>query len=142
MSPYRKSTWVRWLLSIPEPREARFAYLASYILWAIAGISVLLAPPLSIEGSLGSALTYVWGSFLALGSIIGASTVLTIYWWAERVAIWLTGTGVAVYAIIVATMHLTSTGNRIPQLCFILAGLAFLVVRYIRIRGARIQPGK
>ena len=142
MSPYRKSTWMRWFLSIPEPRSVRFGYLVAYLLWAVAGVSVLISPPTSLEGTVGPVLTYTWGSFLALGSIIGASTVLTIYWWAERLAIWLTGTGVAVYAILIVSMHLTSAGNRIPQLCFVLAGLAFLIVRYFRIKGARVQPGK
>lgn len=142
MSPYRKSTWARWFLTIPEPREVRFAYLGSYLLWAVAGVSVLISPPTSLEGTLGPVLTYVWGAFLALGSVLGASTVLTIYWWVERLAIWLTGTGVAVYAILILSMHLTSSGNRIPQLCFVLAGLVFLIVRYLRIKGARVQPGK
>lgn len=142
MSPYRRKTWIRWLLSIPEPRSVRFGYLIAYLLFAVAGVSVLVSPLLSLDGVLGPVLTYVWGSFLLAGSVLGAATVLTIYWWAERAAIWLAGTGITVYAILTIGQHVTSAGNHMVRLCFILAALVFLIVRYFRIKGARVQPGK
>lgn len=140
--PYRKQTWLRWLASVPEPRSVRFGYLAAYFLWAVAGTSVLIQPPTSLSGAVGETLTYIWGAFLAVGAAVGACTVLTKYWFLERFAIWLTGAGIAVYGILVTTMHVIENGNRLPQLMFIVAGLIFLVVRYIRIKGPSIQPGK
>ena len=140
--PYRKQTWIRWITSVPEPRSVRFGYLLAYVLWAIAGISVLIQPPTSLSGAVGEGLTYLWGAFLAVGGTVGAGTVLTYYWYLERFSIWLTGAGVAVYGILVGSMHILESGNRLPQLMFILAGLVFLVVRYLRIKGPNIQPGK
>lgn len=140
--PYRKKTWIRWFITIPEPRAVRFGYLVAYILWAVAGVAVLIQPQSSLSGAVGETLTYTWGAFLAVGATVGACTVLTKYWFLERFAIWLTGAGVAVYGILIGTLHILESGNRLPQLMFILAGLVFLVVRYLRIKGPYIQPGK
>lgn len=127
---------------VPEPRSTRFWYLGIYVLWAVAGVSVLLQPPTTISGVIGGALTFTWGGFLALGATGGALTVLTRYWWLERASIWLAGTGITVYAILVGSLHLIQDGNRIPQLMFVLTGLIALIIRYRRIRGSVIQPGK
>lgn len=140
--PYRKSTWVRWFTRVPEPRSTRVFYLGMYVLWAIAGVSVLISPPTTLAGAIGETLAYIWGSFLAIGSAGAATVVLTKFWWVERVFIWLAGTGIFVYAMLVGSLHFMQDGNRVPQFSFILAGLLALAIRYLRIRGSAYQPGK
>lgn len=140
--PYRKQTWIKLIQKVPEPRSVPFFYAAIYAALLIAGVSVLIQPPSSIQSEIGPILSYAWGGFLATGSFIGLSAVLTPAWWLERIGILLAGSGAAVYAGIALIMHFGSEGNRIPQLMFILVALCALLVRFIRIRQAAYEPGK
>lgn len=133
---------MRWLLAIPEPRVIRFFYGMIYAILLLAGVMVLVHPPMSIEGQLGELVTVMWGWFLAVGAGTGLAAVLTPYWFVERVGIFLATSGAAVYAVVVLYLQFAQSGNRIVQLCFILVAILALALRWVRIRGALIEPGR
>lgn len=140
----RKVQWhLRMAALIPEPRVVRSFYFVGYLLLLVGGISCLIRPLTSWEGTFGLAVTYAWAAILALGSLICAVSVFTIYWAVERIGLYLAGGGLVVYAAVTFAMHVTSEqGNRIPQTCVLLFALLMLVLRFVRIRGAIVEPGK
>lgn len=138
---------VRWHLRmaarIPEPRVVRTFYFACYLVLLVGAVSCLLRPLSSWEGTFGLTVTYAWAAILAIGSLVGAASVFTIYWAVERIGLYLAGGGLFVYAAVTFAMHITSDqGNRIPQTTVIVCVLLMLVLRFVRIRGAIVEPGK
>lgn len=128
---------------IPEPRVVRTFYFLGYVLLFVGGLSCLINPLTSWEGTFGLTVTYAWAAVLTLGSLIAAASVFTIYWAVERIGLYLAGGGLLVYAVVTFAMHLTSEqGNRIPQTAVLVFALLMLVLRFIRIRGAIVEPGK
>lgn len=132
----------RWIFTIPEPRVVRAFYAMIYAALLVAGVMVLVHPPMSIEGELGELITAVWGWFLVLGASAGFAAVLTPYWFVERVGIFLSVSGASVYAVVVLYLQFVQTGNRIVQLMFIIIAILTLTLRWVRIRGALIEPGR
>lgn len=140
----RKVQWhLRMAALIPEPRVVRTFYFVGYVMLLLGGISCLVRPLTSWEGTFGLAVTYAWAAILTVGAGVAASAVFTIYWALERIGLMLAGGGLAVYALVTVIMHITSEqGNRIPQTSVLVFALLMLVLRFVRIRGAIVEPGK
>lgn len=142
-SAVRRMRWhLRMAALIPEPRMVRAFHFVGYLLLLVAAVSCLFRPLSTWEGSMGLAVTYVWAAILALGSATAAASVLTIYWAVERIGIGLAAGGLAVYGLVTFLLHLTSDGNRLPQTAVIVFALLMLGLRFIRIRGAIVEPGR
>lgn len=132
------AVWLR----IQEPRLITLLQTLIYALCAWAGIATVLAPPSSIEGQFGLTVTLVWGWFAILGGVAGALACPFGKWMIEKPAIILCATATLIYAGIILTLHIQESGNRLPQLCFVVMTLLYLVSRYARIRPFSYQPGK
>lgn len=129
-------------LSLQEPRKITALQTMLYLLVAFAGVGVLLWTPTSIEGRIGMGLTIMWGWFALLGGVLGAWATPGGRWYLERAAIWLCGTAVLFYLLIVGYLQVTTSGNRLVQMAFIaIAGVA-LGIRFERIREFDFEPGK
>lgn len=126
--------------SITEPRHMKTAYAVLYMITILTGIATLLVPPSSIAGELGEPLTVAWSVFLIMGGFGGLLTVFPGWWWAERLSIILVWTGLVIYAIVVLSLHFTSSGSRLTQLGVL--GLAGGVgyIRWLMIRRYSFEP--
>ncbi|GGH34269.1 hypothetical protein [Microbacterium album] len=138
MSPTRvvKFLWN----SITEPRHLKVAYAAIYAVVLGTGMATLLHPPRTIEGELGQLLTVIWSAFLLLGGFGGLLTVFPGWWWAERLSIVLTLTGLGIYALVVVSLHFTSSGSRLTQLGTILLAASPFIIRWVLIRKYSFEP--
>lgn len=121
----------------------RPAYLAVYLVTLATGIATMLAPPRTIEGELGPVLTAIWASAFITGGLIGICTVLTPWWWLERlgIAIALLG-GIGVFAYVTTALHLAAPpgdGRTTTIGVSLLAGGVF-VVRWVSIRAYSYDP--
>lgn len=141
VEPKRRS-WFWWFQNAPEPRSVTVGYAIIYAVLVVVGVSVTIDAPTTIQGEIGSRLTHLWGGFLIAGGLSGSALVWTRYWWLERVAVLIAGAGAAVYLGVVSMLIFTSGGNRIVQWGFIVIAVVALVLRYFRIRGSNIEPGK
>lgn len=125
---------------IAEPRHVKVTYALIYTAVVTTGIATLLDPPRSIEGQLGTALTVIWSVFLIIGGTVGALTVLPGWWWAERLGIILTTTGITIYAVVVLSLHIIAEGSRLTQLGMILLASSVFIVRWVLIRHYSFEP--
>lgn len=129
-------------LRVQEPRLITVLQTLIYLLCAGAGWSTITNPPSSVEGQLGASLTMLWGLFALIGGVSGALSCPPGKWLIEKPAILLCGTAILMYAGIIITLHLSSPGNRLPQLFFVLISLVSFAIRYARIKPYSYQPGK
>lgn len=125
---------------ITEPRHLKVAYAVIYLVVLATGVATLLAPPQSIEGQLGNVLTVIWSVFLIVGGFGGALTVVPGWWWAERLSLILTFAGIGIYAVVVTSLHIVSSGSRLTQLGMILLAAAVFAVRWLLIRRYSFEP--
>lgn len=129
-----------WLLI----REPRVITALTGLMWLIVtgiGVAALASPPLTIAHKIGPWLTIYWGSALLLGGVLGLVGCLPGWWWVERSGIAATATGISIYlAVLIMLMAQAGTGSLLVQTGFVLLALLALVVRWMRIRGAQIDP--
>ena len=123
-------TWIH------EPRIFSAFLAVCYLLVAVAGLAVIIAPVRSIEGQIGTTMTMVWGALLAFGGVVGIPSALRGLWDFERAALLACATGLAIYVSTVWVMVFTTTGNRITQGCLLMVLAAAMAHRYSEIRGA------
>lgn len=132
-----RALWLR----VQEPRVATVLQWVIYLATLAAGVSALLAPPASIEGTLGATLTTLWAAFLIGGGALGAVATLPGIWWLERAAVLAAVTGLGIYGVVVVTLHVQSpAGNRGPQAAVILIAALFFATRWSRIRRYAYDP--
>jgi hypothetical protein len=132
-----------WLWArITEPKLITIVQTCIYAGIALAGLSAMLDPPMSVKGVWGPTLTAVWAWLLISGGGIGALTAPVGRWWAEKLGLVAAATGVLLYASIVLSLHFTDPGNRLVQLCFILVVLMHLAIRFLRIHRFSYEPGR
>lgn len=138
----RNESWPKGLWSrLHEPRWMTALYIGAYVCVGGLGVSVVVEPPNSITGSIGW-LAYIWGVFSILGGIGGAIACLKGNWDAEKVAVILCITGIAIYALTVFGLHFSGTGNRIPQALALAALVMNLGGRTVYIWPFSYEPGK
>ena len=126
----RSWTWIH------EPRILSTLLAICYALVATAGTSVLIAPVRSIEGQIGTTMTFIWGALMAFGGVLGVPSALRGLWDFERAALLACATGLAIYVATVWVMVFTTTGNRIAQGALLLVLGGAMAYRYSEIRGA------
>lgn len=134
--------WIRRLWdSVTEPRHLKALYATIYLVVLGTGAVTLLAPPQSIEGELGQILTVAWSVFLLLGGFGGCLTVFPGWWWAERLSIVLTLTGIGIYGVVVASLQLAAgSGSRLTQLGIIALATFPFIIRWVLIRKYSFEP--
>lgn len=126
--------------SITEPRHLKAVYWVIYATALVTGVATLLSPPQTIEGALGTPLTIAWSVFLITGGTGGMLTVFPGWWWVERLSIVLVLTGIAIYGLVVLSLHFTSPGSRLTQLGVICLAASVFVVRWTLIRRFSFEP--
>lgn len=127
---------VHWVYQrIAEPKVVRLLYFGMFICMVVAGIVLLSMPPEQYQDVVGLTLVYVLGTFLLSGGLFSAVAVLPGIWWLERVGIILLSTAMAIYVVIVLTLHGSVIGVAVP-IAFILA----FAVRWIDIRQYQLAP--
>lgn len=128
-----------WYL-LHEPRIVTAWTGLTWVVLIGIGTSALLAPPATITHQMGPVLTVVWAVLLLVGGILGLTGCLPGWYWVERVGIILAGTGALMYLAVVLALHYAEPGSRLVQAGFIVFAVAYLGVRWLRIRGPQIDP--
>lgn len=130
---------VHWLyMKIAEPRVVRLLYFGIYLMMILPGVLLILSPPHTIKDVVGYTYMYALAGFLIVGGLFGAVSVLPGVWWLERVGIILIGTALAIYVVIVITLH--SSVSSIIGIAVSIAFILSFTVRYITIRHHQLAP--
>lgn len=124
-------------MKIAEPRVLRLMQFGVYASLAYSGAGILLNPPNNFENVAGLTLVYFFGSFLTLGSLVGAFSVLPGIFWLERVGIVLLSSGVGMYVILLVLLNASSVGVGV-SVAFIL----LFTQRWSMINGSQLAPRK
>src|SRR5699024_9961912 len=98
--------FVRAWTKVHQPRVISALYCVIYTLLLLGGISALIDPPRSIEGTIGAAAMTLLASLLTLGGALGAPASLVGAWWLERLAVVSVGVAAAIFASILSTLDL------------------------------------
>lgn len=130
-----------WLM-LHEPRIITAVTGAAWGVLIGIGLSALLAPPATIAHELGPTLTVIWAACLLVGGSLGMVGCLPGWWWVERTGIISAITGSIIYLIVVLSLHYAQPGSRLTQAGYILLGILLLVIRWLRIRGAQLDPAR
>ena len=120
---------------IAEPRVTRVIQFVIYVLMIVAGARILIAPPLTFEGVLGTFFVYVFASFVLIGGLLAGVAVLPGIWWLERSGLIALGTGLLIYAIVTVALGSSIVGTAV---CTAFA-LTF-ANRWRDIRGSALAP--
>lgn len=124
-----------------EPRVITAIIAVTWLLVLAAGINALVDPPATFTTRFDASIAITWPIAFVVGGVLGFAGSLPGWWWIERGAIIAAGTGLGAYVLMVLTLHYSSPmGNRVPQALIMLALLGHLVNRWIRVRGAQVDP--
>lgn len=145
MRTYSSSRLVGWLqtwwLRVPRPRELSVAFTVLYSLAFSTGLVTLLMPPLSLSREVGGPQVMASvGVMLSLGALIAMGGGAREAWQLERIGLWLMSCALSIYAVIVLTLHFTSTGSRLTQLGVVCMALAAFLIRYLMIWRFNYRP--
>lgn len=136
------NTLYRIWLKVREPRVISVTYFLIYTVLFTAAVSALLDPPKSVEGHIGAVAMTMLAAMLAFGGLVGAPSALVGIWWLERTAVFAIAMSALIYGSIVATLHISGTGNRLLQLGFVVTVLLMQIVRWHRIRQRPYDPDR
>lgn len=118
-----------------EPRSITALMAVAWVVVIIAGIGVITDPPALLAYAATPLLARVWGGLILAGGILGVLGCPPGWWWVERSGILAAGTGLAGFAWVYlredSPMWLTAL-----HVVLILS----LIMRWIRIRGAQLDP--
>ena len=128
-----------WLM-LHEPRVVTAAMGVAWLILIGIGYAALATPPVSIAHEIGPLLTAIWGSLLLGGGVLGLIGCLPGWWWVERAGVLAAGTGAAIYLVVILSLHASTPGSRLVQAGFVALTLVGLAVRWLRIRGAQLDP--
>lgn len=103
---------------VAQPRITRAAFFAIYLLHVLAGLAILLAEPGTVTAILGQPLTLIWASFLALGGLVGAVSVLPGWNYIERIGITSLSIGIALLSVVIIAGAKTSYSVALFALVF------------------------
>ncbi len=135
----------RWLVAhvwrlIPEPRAVTAVMLVAWGVVIGVGTLVLLDPPRSISGEVGSVLSLVWGIVLTVGGALGALGCAIRFWWLERAGAFLTIAGLLIYLSTIVHLHVVEEGNRLVQAFTVFGFMLLFLTRLLRIWGLHADP--
>lgn len=136
------SLLVRAWQRIHEPRVIAVLYFAAYAGLLLAGTYALINPPSSVEGEVGTFAMYLLAGLLTFGASVGVAAVLPGIYWLERTAVLSIALASGLYLLIVITLHIQGTGNRLLQAGFIGFVLLMQGVRWERIRIRPYEPSR
>lgn len=122
--------WLKrgWNL-LHEPRLVSAVYGAWYTILAVVWGRAFFVPPRTVEGALGENGMTLVAVIIAIGAIIGAVTVATGTYWAERTPMALVAVGLAGYLAITLYLEATGTGNRQPGAASTLGAIVLTLLR-------------
>ena len=125
-----RRTWRK----VNEPRAITMLTALGYAVLAFGGISALISPPRSIEGTVGDAAMMLLAAGLTAGGTLGAITSVPGWNWLERGAVLLCGASLGIYAAIVIIMGvLAETGNRDLQTAVVTFSAVMIITRGVYI---------
>ncbi|NIH72205.1 hypothetical protein DYI20_02875 [Auritidibacter ignavus] len=113
-------------------RGEALSRVATYVLMFTAGTWVILTPPRTIEGIIGTTSTFVWGALLLLASVAAVAALL-MKWRVELTVLPLLIAGVGIYAAAVWA-DVPETITRGPQACILTAFAVGLGTRLLSLR--------
>lgn len=139
---------MRWLqrlwARITEPRRMKVFYFFVYLLTAGVGLVTLLSPPRSIAWELGPGVTVILAWFLIAGGVSGVLTVLTPWWWAERLlGIGPILIGLSIQVVMVAILHVQSApeiGSQLQRIGIVVLASAVFTARLLAIFDYSYDP--
>ena len=125
-----RRTWRK----VNEPRLITMLTALGYAVLAYGGISALLSPPRSIEGTVGDVAMVLLAAGLTIGGMLGAFTSVPGANWLERGAVLLCGASLGIYAVIVLVLGIQAeTGNRDLQQAVIVFSAVMIITRGVYI---------
>lgn len=124
-------------MKIAEPRVLRLIQFVVYLAMVAAGIGILFHPPAPFTTLIGLTLTYVFGSFITIGALMGAGAVLPGVWWLERVGIIALVWGLLMYVVLVISLGSSPIGVAVS-----VAFIGTFIQRFLEIKGAQLAPKK
>ena len=130
-----------WLM-LHEPRVITAVTGGAWAIVIGIGLSALLAPPTTIAHELGPTLTVIWAACLLVGGSLGMVGCLPGWWWVERTGIISAITGSTIHLIVVLSLQYAQPGSRLTQAGYIALGIVLLILRWLYIRGAQIDPSR
>ncbi|GAA4916044.1 hypothetical protein [Nesterenkonia rhizosphaerae] len=117
-------------------------YAGAYVVVALAGLTVVLNPPNTIEGSAGW-MVHLWGWFSLVGATFAARACVQGKWMVEKPFLILCLGGLGVYAVTQFMLALAAdTGNRWPISLIVAALILLFLGRLGYIWPYSYQPGK
>ena len=115
---------------VNEPRAITMLTALGYAVLAFGGISALISPPRSIEGTVGDAAMMLLAAGLTVGGVLGAITSVPGWQWLERGAVLLCGASLVIYAVIIIIMGvIAESGNRDLQTAAVLFSAIMITTR-------------
>lgn len=134
--------WLRtWWLRVPAPRELSLAFTVLYAFALGTGLATLIVPPTSIAREVGGP-----GVMASVGAILTVGALTSMYggarehWKVERIGLWLMAWALLIYAGIVFSLHLSTSGSRLTQLGVIGMALTGLLIRFLMIWRFTYRP--
>ena len=133
---------------IVSPKHMSVAYFGIYIVTVAGGMVSVFIPPVTLHHELGPVLTFVWGSMILVGGMIGLMSVLPGWWWLERLGIILAVTGIGIYFAIVTYLQINSywapgsAGSRLTQMAITILAASVFGIRWLFIRSYSFAPRK
>lgn len=139
-SPARNRQLKKLWAWVQEPKHITAVVTFGWGIILLTGISSLVEPPNTITHQLSQPLSILWAVCFIAGGALGLVGCPPGWWWVERAGVILTVAGGGVYLSIIALLHLASEGSRLTQAGWVLFGLVMLIARWLRIRGAQVDP--
>ena len=127
---------------VQEPKHITGVMTLGWVIILLTGVSSLMDPPGTITHQLSQPLSVIWAVCFVTGGALGLVGCPPGWWWVERAGLILTVAGGVVYLSIITVLHLVSEGSRLTQAGWVLFGLVMLITRWLRIRGAQVDPRK
>ena len=126
-----------WWENVPTPRSVSVLATAAHFVTALAGLVVILQPPLFLAAGLGDGLlTYYWGGLLLAGGLVSGFAVLPGAYWAERIGLAAMGLALVLYVVAMVDLQLlqgAATNVTYQALLNLVLGL-HIVIRWERVR--------
>ena len=119
---------------IHEPRAVAIAQALIYVLLGAGGLTALIDPPRTLEGTIGMNAMLSLATLLTAACLIGIPAALFGIQWLERYAVYAVAISTAIYGGIVIVAQATTPGNRFLQLGFVLGMLVAQFIRWWRIK--------
>ena len=91
--------------------------------------------PQTVQGEIGAVSTTVLASMITVSTMLGIPAALFGWQWLERIISAGIIMSAGLYGWIIFVLHVSSPGNRLLQLSFVLAVILYQTIRVVRIAG-------